>query len=169
MSLYPVTAYIGLGANLGFPVQQLQQALWRLQNSDGVRLTAISNFYRSKALLLPGSPPQPDYINAVARISTSLPPRWLLRRLLYVEQKLGRTRERRWAPRTLDLDLLCYGRQRLRQPDLTLPHAEIHKRAFVLYPLRDIATDLVLPGLGPLQRLLQYCDCSGVTLYRRMY
>jgi 2-amino-4-hydroxy-6-hydroxymethyldihydropteridine diphosphokinase len=167
MSSNQTTAYIGLGANLGFPAQQLQHALWWLNNSAGIQLTAISSFYRSKALLQPGSPPQPDYINAAARLKTSLPPRWLLQRLLYVEQKLGRTRDLRWAPRTVDLDLLLYGEQRLQLPGLIVPHAEMHKRAFVLYPLRDIASELTLPGLGPLQRLLQRCDCSGITLYRR--
>ena len=159
-----VTAYIGLGANLGQPLRQLQSALRLLDHSAGIRLQAVSRFYDSPALVVPGSPAQPDYINAVARVQTAMSPRWLLRRLLQIERRLGRTRDRRWAARTLDLDLLLYGRQRLRLPELTVPHEEMHKRAFVLYPLRDVAPGLLLPGLGPLQQWLNHCDGRGVTV-----
>jgi 2-amino-4-hydroxy-6-hydroxymethyldihydropteridine diphosphokinase len=157
-----ITAYIGLGANLGQPARQIEKALWELHHSDGVRVLAVSRFYRSKALLVSQAPPQPDYINAVAKLRTSLPARCLLNRLQRIERKLGRTRIYRWAPRTLDLDLLLYGHQKIQKPDLIVPHKEIHKRAFVLYPLHDIAPDLILPELGPLQKLLRYCDTSGL-------
>ncbi|MBN1379171.1 MAG: 2-amino-4-hydroxy-6-hydroxymethyldihydropteridine diphosphokinase [Gammaproteobacteria bacterium] len=166
MSSNRITAYIGLGANLGHPLRQIENALWRLDNSAGIQVIAVSDFYRSKALLAPDAAPQPDYINAAALLKTSLPVRWLLQRLLFIEQKLGRTRGQRWAPRTLDLDLLLYGQQRYQLPNLTVPHAAIHKRAFVLYPLRDLAPNLVVPGLGSLQRLLRRCDRSEITVCR---
>lgn len=154
-----VIAYVGLGSNLGRRLQQLKAAIARLHASNGIRVTSVSNVYQSGALLNASSETaQPDYLNAVVRIRTSLPSRWLLLRLLQIEKDFGRTRHRRWAPRTLDLDLLLYGQQRIQRPDLRVPHPELHKRAFVLYPLRDIAADLMVPGRGPLSRLLQKCD-----------
>ena len=161
-----VKAYIGLGANLGNRLQQLKCGLRHLQLTAGIKVTAVSSVYQSAALPEADSLPQPDYLNAVIELVTSLPCRWLLRRCLQIEAKLGRKRDRRWAPRTLDLDILLYGRQRFTQPGLTVPHPELHKRAFVLYPLQEIAAGLALPRLGTLQCLVQRCDNTGLTIYR---
>ena len=134
-----VTAYVGLGANLGEPVQALQQALHALSSSAGVFALRSSGFYRSAPLGAGG----PDFINAVAQLSTTLSAPDLLGVLHCVESAAGRQRPYRNAPRTLDLDLLLYGHARMDWPVLTVPHPRMWQRAFVLKPLAEIAPDLV--------------------------
>ena len=135
-------AYLGLGANLADPEQQLQEALARLTRHEGIELLACSSFYRSRPL---GPQDQDDFINAVCRISTSLSPLDLLDRLQAIEQAQGRQRSRPWGPRTLDIDLLFYADLVLHSERLTLPHPLIAERAFVLYPLRELLPDGCLP------------------------
>jgi 2-amino-4-hydroxy-6-hydroxymethyldihydropteridine diphosphokinase len=132
----PVIAYLGLGANLGDPEAQLREALQRLNAADEVEVTRVSTFYRNPPL---GPPNQPWYVNAVARIRTRLGPEELLRLLQQVETSLGRVRGERWGPRRLDLDLLLYNGEVIFTPDLVVPHPEMHRRAFVLAPLAEIA------------------------------
>jgi len=137
-------AYIGLGANLGEPREQLLQAMRGLAASG--TLLARSPLYRSAPL---GEPGQPDYCNAVCVLDTALSPAQLMEHLLELERAAGRVRDgRRWAARRLDLDLLHYEGVTLDTPALRLPHPEIGQRNFVLVPLADVAPDLVLPGLG---------------------
>lgn len=101
-----------------------------------------------------GPPEQPDYINAVAALETALAPLELLAALRVIEQRHGRRRDgTRWGPRTLDLDILLHGELLLDTPELMLPHPGLHERAFVLYPLMDIAPELVIPGRGTLRAL----------------
>ncbi len=133
-----ITAYIGLGANLGDPAQALRDALVQLGSTPGVRLLQASSFYRSAPIDSTG----PDYINAVAQIATTLSAPDLLTALQAIERAAGRVRPYRNAPRTLDLDLLLYGHARIASPALTVPHPRMDDRAFVLLPLRE-----VLPGL----------------------
>jgi len=143
----PHVAYIGLGANLGARQVQLQSALMRLGATEGVHVAAVSPFHETDPV---GGPPgQPSYLNAAARLATSLPPEELLRVLLAVEHSLGRTRQRgvRNAPRTIDLDLLLYEDCVLDLPGLTLPHPRLHQRLFVLEPLAQVAPSLVHPVL----------------------
>ena len=167
-----VKAYIGLGANLGNPTQQLAKALQYLSLADGIQVVALSSIYESTALPMPDDggdlQSQPNYLNAVAELRTSLPCHWLLRKLMQIENRLGRVRKERWGPRTLDLDILLYGQQRIKQKALVVPHSEIHKRAFVLYPLREITQNLTIPGVGILQRLVQQCDKTGLNIYRKL-
>jgi len=137
-----VTAYIGLGSNLGDPPQQLDRAfeeLSRLPQSSRLR---TSPRYRSLAVG-PGS--QPDYLNAVAEIRTGLGAGELLGHLHRIEAAAGRERGERWGPRTLDLDLLLYGNVVLDSAELQLPHQMISERNFVVFPLFDLAPALVLP------------------------
>jgi 2-amino-4-hydroxy-6-hydroxymethyldihydropteridine diphosphokinase len=157
-------AYIGMGSNLGNPRRQIECALGRIRRAEGLRLLAVSPCYRSRALEPPEGVPesQPDYINAVIAVATRLPPHWLLGRLQAIEKAQGRVRRHRWGPRTLDLDILLYAKRRLASPRLSLPHPELHKRAFVLYPLADIAPRLQIPGRGPLIRWLKQCDGTAV-------
>ncbi|HLA74296.1 MAG TPA: 2-amino-4-hydroxy-6-hydroxymethyldihydropteridine diphosphokinase [Gammaproteobacteria bacterium] len=156
-----LTAYIGLGSNLAHPPQQIRSALKELDILPDSRLLVCSPFYRSKPL---GPPGQPDYINAVAALATALPALELLTGLLAIEDRHGRIRtEVRWGPRTLDLDLLLYGDRQTRDKVLTLPHPHLSERSFVLYPLYDIAPDLVIPGRGPLRELLQHCPRQELT------
>ncbi len=149
-----VRAYIGLGSNLADPVAQIEQALQALAGLPSSTLCLRSRLYQSPALIVPGSAPQPDFINAVAAIDTTLPVTDLLAALQAVEQQQGRIRTERWSARTLDLDLLLYGNQTLQTPALTLPHYALTERPFVVLPLLEIAPDLVLPDGRELASLL---------------
>ncbi len=154
-------AYVGLGSNLEGPREQLERALQALARLPHTTLLASSPLYRSTPM---GPAEQPDYVNAVARLETDLAPLELLDALQATERQQGRVRgPERWGPRTLDLDLLLYDDRRLDSPRLTLPHPGLHQRAFVLYPLHDVAGDgLELPGLGPLGELLARCPPDGL-------
>jgi 2-amino-4-hydroxy-6-hydroxymethyldihydropteridine diphosphokinase len=151
----PQRAFIGLGSNLSHPRRQLARALRAIARLPGVRLLATSPNYASAPL--GASAPQPDYVNAVALVRTTLRPRALLTALHRIERRQLRRRERephRNAPRTLDLDLLLYGRRRVRLRGLTLPHPRMHERAFVLRPLADVAAHASVPGRGLARRFL---------------
>ncbi len=149
-----VTAYIGLGSNLEDPVEQLRVAIGALAALPETALERCSSFYLSAPV---GRLDQPDFINAVCRVRTALAPAVLLRRLLAIEAGRGRERGEVGGPRTLDLDLLLYGDRTVREPGLALPHPRLHERAFVLYPLYELAPDLVVPGRGALTDLLPAC------------
>lgn len=138
-------AFVALGSNLGDPAATVCSAFAALAKVDQVRLVRTSSLYRTAPV---GFEQQPDFINAVAEIETSLAPHALLAALLALEDRFGRVRDRRWGPRSLDLDLLLYDGLRLDTPDLTLPHPRLHLRAFVLMPLAEIAPDLAIPGRG---------------------
>ena len=135
----PVTAYVGLGANLGDPVAALRDALQALRRLPSTTLLRQSSFYRSAPIGAGG----PDFVNAVAEIATGLDPQALLAELQALEQGAGRERPYRNAPRTLDLDLLLYGSASIESPTLTVPHPRMRERAFVLRPLAEIAPALV--------------------------
>lgn len=141
-------AYVGLGSNLSHPRRRLARALTALARLPRSRLVAASGNYVTAPVGT--SEAQPDYVNAVAALRTALAPGDVLRQLLAIEHRHGRrrSRERRNAPRVLDLDLLLFGRRRLSQPRLTLPHPRMHERAFVLRPLLDIAPTATIPGRG---------------------
>ena len=144
-------AFIGLGSNLEDPHSQLQRAFAALDELPGTRLVARSSLYRSAPLGCPGQPDlssQPDFVNAVAKIVTDLMPQVLLQALLQIEHQHGRERTFRNAPRTLDLDVLLYDDVQLHEHGLTIPHPQMHLRAFVLQPLLEIAPDCVIPGVG---------------------
>jgi 2-amino-4-hydroxy-6-hydroxymethyldihydropteridine diphosphokinase len=134
-----VTAYVALGANLGEPAQTLRDALTSLSATPGVRLVKASSFYRTAPVDSSG----PDYVNAVAEITTTLCAPALLEALQAIEQGAGRERPYRNAPRTLDLDLLLYGTGRMESPRLNVPHPRMWQRAFVVVPLSEIAPALV--------------------------
>ncbi len=138
-----VAAFIALGANLGDPAGQVDEACGELARLPETRLTALSTLYLSKPV---GYADQPDFVNAVAGIHTRLSPRDLMRALLEIEARHGRDRAFKNAPRTLDLDLLLYGALVLRETGLTLPHPRMTERPFVLVPLAEIAPDALIPG-----------------------
>ncbi len=149
-----VTAYIGLGANLGDTHATLHAALAQLAGSAGVDDCTASSFYRSAPIDAGG----PDFINAVARLRTTLDPLALLDLLQRIEASHGRERSYRNAPRTLDLDLLRHGEQVLAHPRLTLPHPRMAERAFVLAPLAELAPDLRIDGRPIAERLAELID-----------
>lgn len=147
----PAVAYVALGANLGDPVATLHAAIAALRALPQSRLVAVSSLYRTAPV---GLHDQPDFINAVACIETTLTPNALLRALFAVEADFGRQRSVRNAPRTLDLDLLLHGDTVSGDAFVTLPHPRMHERAFVLAPLAEIAPALTIPGHGPVASLL---------------
>jgi 2-amino-4-hydroxy-6-hydroxymethyldihydropteridine diphosphokinase len=153
------TAFIALGANLDRPARQIETALAELRRLPGTRLVEASSLYRSAAT---GYPDQPDYINAVARLRTALQPDHLLEALLAIEHKHGRERTFKNAPRTLDLDILLYGRLVVDHPGLHLPHPRMHERAFVMAPLAEIAPDCLIPGRGRCLDLSATLDQASV-------
>lgn len=137
-----VISYIALGSNLEGPQQQLLRALRALRQLPHSELVSASSFYRSKAV---GPGEQADYLNAVCRLDTELEACELLQGLQQIEHEQGRVRSLRWGPRTLDLDLLLYGVERLELTNLQVPHPHMFERNFVLYPLAEIAPDLLFP------------------------
>ncbi len=148
------TAFIGLGGNLNNPQAQILRAFAALDTLPHTRLLARSSLYRSAPV---GYLDQPDFINAVAKLETELPPRALLDALLALERENGRTREFPNAPRTLDLDLLLYDDLRHHEHGLTVPHPQMHTRAFVLRPLLEIAPGCIIPGVGSAAKVMQEC------------
>lgn len=148
-------AYVALGSNLAHPRRQLARATADLSRLPRTRVVAVSPNYVTEPLGTEEA--QPDYVNAVAVVRTALSPRALLARLNAIERRHGRRRDARArnAARTLDLDLLLYGRRRIDVPHLSVPHPRMHERAFVLRPLADVAPALSIPGRGLARRHLR--------------
>lgn len=139
------TAYIGLGSNQGDRVQAIHKALDLLKDHGDIHVQKVSSLYETEPLEYPD---QDWFVNAVAEITTELPPDQLLKALWTIEEKLQRTRTIRWGPRTIDLDILLYERELISSPRLQIPHLRMHVRAFVLVPLAEIAPDLVHPVMN---------------------
>ncbi|MGZ5009651.1 MAG: 2-amino-4-hydroxy-6-hydroxymethyldihydropteridine diphosphokinase [Methylobacter sp.] len=155
-----ITAFIGLGSNLENPAEQIKSARTAITQIPGVRELAFSSLYHSPPM---GPQDQPDYVNAVMCVATDLPPTDLLCRLQHIENDHGRVRKaERWGARTLDLDMLIYGDQLIEMPDLIVPHPGLSERAFVLYPLFEIAPQLVVPGKGHIVDLLAQCPMNDL-------
>ena len=148
-------AFIGLGSNLDDPPGQLQRAFAAIGKLPGTKLLAKSSLYRGAPL---GYLDQPDFVNAVAKIETALTPQALLQALLQIEHQHGRERTFRNAPRILDLDVLLYDDVQLHEHGLTIPHPQMHLRAFVLQPLLEIAPDASIPGIGRVDAALLKCQ-----------
>jgi 2-amino-4-hydroxy-6-hydroxymethyldihydropteridine diphosphokinase len=145
-------AYIGLGANLGDREAMLRAALEQLAAEPAIRVVEVSPLRDTAPV---GMVDQPRFLNAAAAIETTLSARELLDRLLGIEQRLGRTREGpRFGPRTIDLDLLLYGEERIDEPGLEVPHPRLHERLFALEPLAELDPGLDVPGRGPLADLV---------------
>ncbi len=140
---------IALGSNLsnkiGDSQQIVQAAIAQLESHPEIEVIRVSRWYRTKAVTLPNSAPQPDYINGCAILKTTFTPLQLLQVLFCIEKNFGRERRERWGARTLDLDLLLYGDRCINTPELVLPHPHMGDRAFVLIPLAEIAADLIHP------------------------
>jgi 2-amino-4-hydroxy-6-hydroxymethyldihydropteridine diphosphokinase len=155
-------AYVGVGSNLAEPRRQVEDACARLGQLPDTRRVLMSRLYRSRPF---GPVAQPDFVNAAVALITQLSATELLQGMRALESTFGRPAQReRWGPRVLDLDLLCFGRERRSDPTLTLPHPGIVERNFVLYPLADIAPDLELPGLGRVTELLARVTPEGLTV-----
>ena len=154
-------AAIGLGGNLGDAATTLRQAIEALGALPGTRLLRASRLYRTPAW---GLTAQPDFINAVAVVETTLAPGALLDHLLAIERRFGRVRVdgERWGPRTLDLDLLLHGDATIDEPGLRVPHPHLHERAFALLPLAEIAPEAEIPGIGMVGKLAAGMAVDGI-------
>ncbi|WP_053143968.1 MULTISPECIES: 2-amino-4-hydroxy-6-hydroxymethyldihydropteridine diphosphokinase [Pseudomonas] len=151
--------YIGMGSNLAEPAEQLRSALQALAQLPDTELAGVSSFYQSDSLL----PGQPRYTNAVAALDSRLAPLDLLDALQAIETGQGRERLERWGPRTLDLDILLFGDRLIDEPRLKVPHYHMQARAFVLYPLAELApAELRLADGRLLQDLLAACPFEGL-------
>jgi len=151
------TCYVGLGSNVGDRLQRLRHAVSLLDASEGIDVVASSSVYETDAI----GPPQPEFLNAVVEVRTSLGPRELLARLKEVEVEIGRTPSPRWGPREIDLDLLTYGDETIDDDELRVPHPRMSERAFVLVPLAEIASDVRLV-IGSPSELLAALGDAGV-------
>jgi len=156
-----VRAYLGLGSNLGDRLGNLRRAVALLGRRDGIRVLRTSRVFETD----PVGPPQPDYLNAVAEVETSLTARELLDECLAVERDIGRVRSERWGPRVIDVDLLTFDDQQIDEPGLTVPHPRMHERGFVLLPLLELDSDPPLPDGRRIAELRPGWDiASGVRL-----
>ncbi len=154
------TTYIGIGSNLSNPIKQVQQAILALNNLEKTRFVVASSIYASKPM---GPQDQPDYVNAVAQLHTSLSPLDLLAALQTIENKAGRIRkEERWGARILDLDILIYADKVIHNEYLTVPHYGIKDREFVLLPLAEIAPELQLPTGELISKLAEKINNNGL-------
>jgi 2-amino-4-hydroxy-6-hydroxymethyldihydropteridine diphosphokinase len=136
------SAFLALGSNLGDRLVILQRAVDLLASTGSNDFIRGSRVYETR----PVGPPQPDYLNAVVEVETTLSPRGLLSQCLEIEDRLGRVRGERWGPRVIDIDILSYGSLEVDEPDLQIPHPRMHERGFVLAPLAELDADPVLPG-----------------------
>jgi 2-amino-4-hydroxy-6-hydroxymethyldihydropteridine diphosphokinase len=150
---------IAMGSNLGDRLDYLQGGLDGLFDTPRISFLAVSPVYETAPV---GGPKQPDYLNAVVIAETSMPAQAVLERCLSLEDAFGRTRDERWGPRTLDLDLIIYGDEVSNGPGLTLPHPRAHERAFVLAPWHDADPQAQLPGYGPVADLLAALGTDGI-------
>lgn len=153
-----VTAYLGLGGNLGYPRQAMAAALRMIDSDPGCSVVAVSSIYRTPPW---GEVVQPDFLNCVAQIRTRLPARNLLELCLGTENALKRVRKQPGGPRVIDVDVLTYAGQTLKEPGLEIPHPRMTLRAFVMVPMREIAPDLTLEG-RTLDEFLETVDRGGI-------
>ncbi len=157
-------AVLALGSNLGDRLRTLQRAVDALAGSAGIDVLSVSPVYETAPV---GGPDQPDYLNAVVLADTSLPAAGLLARAHEIEAAARRTRELRWGPRTLDIDVIAYGDQLSGDPELTLPHPRAHERAFVLAPWLDVDPAAELPGHGRVETILRSLGPQTAQAVRR--
>lgn len=151
-------AYLGLGGNLGDPAAAMASALRALDAHQAVAVAAVSSLYRTPPW---GKTDQPDFLNAVAAVDTTLSPRALLDLCLETERALKRVRVERWGPRVIDMDILLFGRERIEEEGLQVPHPRMGERAFVLAPLAEIAPDVDVNG-GTAAERLAAADKAGI-------
>ena len=157
-------AYIGIGSNLGTPGKNCIEAIEKISSTKDIKIISRSSFYQTEPI---GEVQQDWFVNSAIKIKTNLSPTHLLSALLNIESAMGRTREEKWGPRLIDLDLLFYGNLILEKKGLTLPHPEIQKRKFVLIPMSEIAESLVHPTLKKtIKTLLQ--ESSDGTVVKKL-
>lgn len=151
-------AYIAIGSNLASPLEQVNAAVQALGEIPHSRIVALSSFYRTPPL---GPQDQPDYLNAAVVLETTLDAETLLDNTQCIELQQGRVRKaERWGPRTLDLDIMLFGREVINTERLTVPHYDMKNRGFMLWPLFEVAPDLTFPDGTSLQAVLQHLNAD---------
>ncbi len=162
-----VSAYVGLGSNVGDRAKHLENAVALLREAEDVEVVKTSQIYETDPI---GVVDQPDFLNAVVELKTSLAPRDLLQLTKSIEDQEKRVRTRRWGPRTVDLDILTYDQLVLDEPDFNLPHPGASDRAFVLVPLAEMAPDMLLaPGRTVSDCLAEVGSSEGVRLFQSQW
>ena len=156
-------AFIGLGSNIKSPKQQIKSAIKSIEGIALTQVLKVSSLYKSKPI---GPQNQNDYINAVAKIDTDLMPLELLECMQDIENQQGRIRKEHWGPRTLDLDILMFGEEIIKDDKLTIPHAEIENRSFVLAPLAEIDPNCLIPEKGMARDLLAIIGQEDLEIIR---
>jgi 2-amino-4-hydroxy-6-hydroxymethyldihydropteridine diphosphokinase len=159
-----IVGFIGIGSNLGDPFEACRTAIARIAGIRETKLLRSSSLYKTKPV---GPQDQPSFINAVAEVRTTLAPRQLLHALQEIEKQMGRVEAIRWGPRIVDLDILFYGQKIVQEEGLVIPHPELHRRAFVLVPLCELASYMIHPTFGVSIRGLmdRLADLCGVEIY----
>ncbi len=160
-----VVTFIGIGSNLEDPKRQVLTAFGELAAVPGSAVRARSSLYRTPPM---GPSEQPDYVNAVVELITRLPPHELLVELQRIEQAHGRIRGARWGPRTLDLDLLIFGQEKIDNDTLQVPHPGLAQRAFVIVPLAEIAPHVEIPGLPNAATLEKQLSTTALSQLQRI-
>lgn len=151
-------AYIALGSNLASPLEQVNAAVKAIGDIPDSRIVAVSSFYRTPPL---GPQDQPDYLNAAVALETTLAPEELLNHTQRIELQQGRVRKtERWGPRTLDLDIMLFGDEVINTERLTVPHYDMKNRGFMLWPLAEIAPELIFPEGISLHQLLTHLGAA---------
>jgi 2-amino-4-hydroxy-6-hydroxymethyldihydropteridine diphosphokinase len=164
--LHDPTAYVALGSNIDDREHYLKQAIAALKEAEGIRVECCSSMYETEPV---GYVDQAPFLNMVIALTTSLPAPDLLQTLLAIENRLGRTRDVRWGPRTLDLDLLMYGDDHIASPDLTVPHPRMYERAFVLVPLVEVLGKQKSTAFEPISNRLKDLEGKeGVHLWKKV-
>lgn len=160
------SAYLSIGSNMGDRLESLRKAIQLLDKSDQIKVELVSSIYETDPI---GYIDQACFLNAVIKISTSLQPEELLQACLRIELKLGRKREIRWGPRTLDLDILLYNQENIETESLLVPHPRMQERAFVIIPLMELDPDIKLPNVNAsLDDIVeQIPDKEGVRLWKQ--
>lgn len=151
--------FLGLGSNLGEPASNIQAAIEHLESQSELNILGISPLYQSPPM---GPKDQPDFVNAVLELETSLAPKELLNLCNSLEAVMGRQLAERWGPRLIDIDILLYGDQVIESESLNIPQLGMAQRSFVLYPLADLDKDLQIPGLGSLTELIDHFGESDI-------
>lgn len=158
-----ITAYIGVGTNMGDKEANIRQALEMISQTPGVSLNRTASIYKTEPV---GFEDQDWFLNTVVEITTELPPLALLEKLLAIESRMGRVRTIHWGPRVIDLDIVLYGDMEIDTPQLTVPHPRMAERAFVLAPLAELKPELELKGLGRVSKLAGgLTGRQGICLY----
>ena len=161
-----ITLYIGLGSNLSDPEQQIRNAVKQLTNIPNTALVQTSSLYSSRPM---GPQDQPNYMNAVAELLSTLSALELLEQLQSIESQFGRVRQgNRWGARVLDLDILLYGDQRINSQRLTIPHYGMKEREFVLVPLAEITKNLILPCGENVTELVEQIPMNDLKIHSEL-